>query len=231
MSEPRKQFYAGLKAVAPSLLGNIPFGIICGLAAVAAGLHESMAFAMSFIVFAGASQIAASQLLSNGAPVAVIVLTVFIINLRFMMYSAYLAPYVKHVPLRWRMLIAFIVTDTGFALSVAQFQEKRDPNAHWFFLGTGAGLWVAWQTGSLIGILVGASIPAGWSFDFIIPLAFIAMAAPLVRERPSVAAALAAAVTAVLAAGLPYKLGLVLAAAAGIGTGVLVEQWTRRSPG
>jgi len=231
VSDARTQFYAGLRAVAPALLGNIPFGIICGLAAVAAGLHESMAMAMSFIVFAGASQIAASQLFSNGAPVAVIVLTVLVINLRFMMYSAYLAPYVRHVPLRWRALIAFMVTDTGFALSVAQFQERRNPNAHWFFFGTGVGLWVAWQLGGLVGILVGARLPASWSLDFIIPLAFIAMAAPLVRKSPSVAAALAAAVTALLASALPYKLGLVLAAAAGIGTGVLVERWTRRSSG
>lgn len=231
MTTPRTEFLAGLRAVAPTLAGILPYAVIAGLAAVAAGLDAGMAMLMSFIVFAGATQIAASQLLGADAPVAVILFTAFVINLRFMMYSAYLAPHLKHLPLRWRAFIGFVVTDTGFALSIARFSRREQPFAHWFFLGTGAGLWLTWQLGGAIGIVVGARLPAHWSLDFVIPLTFIAMLAPLLRERPVLAAALAAGATAVLAAGLPYNLAVIVAALAGIATGMLVETWTRRSPG
>jgi predicted branched-subunit amino acid permease len=186
---------------------------------------------MFFIVFAGVSQIAASQLISADAPIAIIVLTAFVINLRFLMYSAYLAPYLKHLPWRSRALIGFFVTDTGFALSLARFNRREQPNAHWFFLGTGVGLWATWQIGGILGMVLGARFPAHWSMDFIIPLTFAAILAPLVRNRPAAAAVLASATTTVAAAGLPYKLGLVAAAFVGIGAGMLTESWTRRSSG
>jgi 4-azaleucine resistance transporter AzlC len=231
LASPRTELYAGLRAVTPALIGTFPYGVIAGLAATAAGMDASMAMAMSFIVFAGAAQIAASQLIGASAPIVVIVFTVFVINLRFMMYSAYLAPYLKHLPLRWRALIGFVVTDSGFAVSLTRFNRREEPNAHWFFLGTGLGLWVNWQIGAVLGIVAGARLPASWALDFIVPLTFLAMLAPLVRERPAIAAALAAGVTAVLASRLPYNLAVIVAAATGIATGMLAETWTRRSSG
>lgn len=221
-----------MRAVTPIMAGTLPFAVLCGLAGVAAGLDPLQAYAMSFIVFAGASQIAASQLIGEGAPIAVVVLTALVINLRFVMYGAYVAPHLRGVRLRWRALIAFVVTDSGFALSLARFQSREGGAPEWFFFGTGVALWISWQVGGLLGAFAGARVPAAWSLDFIIPLAFLAMVMPLLRERPAVAAALAAGITSVLAAALPYKLGLIAAAAAGIATGAFLEAtWTRRSSG
>jgi 4-azaleucine resistance transporter AzlC len=219
-----QQFLSGVKNELPILVGVIPFGMIYGILALSAGLNPLDAQAMSSVIFAGSAQFMTAQLVKIGTPTLVIIVTGFIINLRHALYSATLAPYVKHLPLRWKALLAYLLTDEAYAAVIVHYEnEGATPTGHWFFLGAGASLWLTWQVSTALGIFLGAAIPESWPLDFALPLTFIAMLVPTIRDRTVVVAALAAAAIALLGAGLPYNLGLVLAALAGIGLGMLAE--------
>ena len=208
----------------PILLGVTPFGMIYGVLAIGAGLPASAAMAMSSIVFAGSAQFVGAQLIRSGTPGMVIVLTTFIVNLRHMLYSASIAPHLAHLSRRWKWLLAYLLTDEAYAVTITRYNQAADSaNKHWFLLGAGLALWSTWQVSTAVGIFLGAQVPSSWSLDFTLALTFIALVVPVLRDRPSLAAALSAGVIAVLAADLPYKLGLMVAAIGGIAIGLWVE--------
>lgn len=224
----RSEFIGGVKGVAPILLGVIPFGMIYGVLAIGAGLSVAAAQSMSFVVFAGSAQFVASQMFRIGTPPPVMVATTLIINLRHMLYSASVAPYLRHLSWRWKALLAYLLTDEAYAVAIVHYQQTDDaaepsPHRHWYFLGAGLGLWTTWQLSTAVGIAVGAEIPASWSLDFTLALTFIALVVPGLKDRPSLGAALAAGTVAVVGAAWPYKLGLIAAALAGIVVGLLLE--------
>ena len=228
MPSPRSEFLSGAKAELPILLGVLPFGMIYGVLALGAGLPAESAQAMSSIVFAGSSQFVATQLFRSGTPGLIIVLTTFIVNLRHALYSASVAPHIKPLDAKWKGLLAYLLTDEAYAVAITRYNQTRSaPEAathrHWYFLGAGTVLWLTWQTSTAAGILLGTQIPASWSLDFTLALTFIALVVPALHDRPSIAAALAAGGVAVLAAGWPYKLGLMAAALIGIVMGMLAE--------
>ncbi len=101
--------------------------------------------------------------------------------------------------------------------------EGVNASSHWFLFGAGLSLWSTWQVSTAIGIFLGTSIPESWSLDFALPLTFIAMVVPALKNRPMVAAALSAGAMALLAYSLPFKLGLILAALTGIAIGTVLE--------
>jgi predicted branched-subunit amino acid permease len=130
-------------------------------------------------------------------------------------------------------VLAYLLTDEVFAVAITRFSQPGTPPAtaqsvRWYFLGAGLAQWSAWQVSTAVGIALGAQIPPGWALDFAIALTFIALVIPTLTDRPAVAAAVSAGIVAVLAAGWPYKLGLVLAAIVGIVVGLLVESRPRR---
>lgn len=228
MATRRYEFIAGAKAELPILLGVSPFGMIYGVLALSAGLPATMAFAMSFVVFAGSAQFVGAQLLGSGAPGIVIVVTTFIVNLRHALYSASVAPHLRHLTARWRCLLAYLLTDEVFAVAITRFNQATAspsglPRTEWYFLGAGLAQWSVWQASTAVGIALGTQIPPGWALDFTIALTFIALVVPALTDRPSVAAALSAGVLALLTAAWPYKLGLIVAAIAGIVVGLVVE--------
>jgi predicted branched-subunit amino acid permease len=225
MSLDRSAFAAGARAALPVLLGIVPFGVITGVAMVASGIAPPAAMLMSLIVFAGASMVASAQLLAQGTPAALIILATLFINLRFMMYSASLRLHFAQLPLRWRLLIAYLQADNVYGLTLVRFAEHPKEKAKLeFFLGAAVPIWLAWQGAVLAGIFIGAGVPPSWRLDFAAPLAFIAMTVPFLRDRAMIAAALAAGLTVVAANGLPLRLNLLLAALAGIGAGLLAEK-------
>jgi predicted branched-subunit amino acid permease len=179
---------------------------------------------MSSIVFAGSSQFIAAQLFHESAPGFVIVLTIAVVNLRHALYSASIAPYVASLSTRWKTLLSYLLTDEAYAPSIIHYEKEGvTPYGHWFFLGAGFSLWFTWQISTALGIFLGSAIPDAWSLDFALPLTFIAMVVPVLKNRPAVSAALSAGVTALLAYSLPYRLGLILAALVGIVVGTLLE--------
>jgi 4-azaleucine resistance transporter AzlC len=230
MPSRRDAFLGGVKAVLPILLGVSPFGLMYGVLALSAGLPAMLVLAMSSIVFAGSAQFVGAQLLGVGAPAIVILSTTFIVNLRHILYGASIAPHFAHLSLKWKCALAYLLTDEAYAVSITRFVERTaisvdSPHKHWYFLGAGLAQWSAWQASTLAGIVLGARIPAGWGLEFTVALTFIALVVPTVIDRASTAAALSAGIVATLALGLPYKLGIIVAAITGVIAGLVVEGW------
>lgn len=214
-------FWAGVRALAPLLIGVAPFGMIYGVLALANGLTPAAALAMSTILFAGSAQFLFCQLIGVGAPATVIIAEVGLINLRHALYSAAMAPRVRHLPRRWKLVLAYLLTDEAFAV-ISQRRIKTsesEPYQHWFYFGAGLALWGGWQLSTAAGVLLGAKLPSDWPLDFALPLTFIAIVVPLIRDWAMLLAAVVAGIVALLAAGLPFKLGLLIAALAGMAAG------------
>jgi len=224
MNEKIKQFWAGMQAEFPLLVGVFPFGMIYGALALNAGLSKPASQMMSSIVFAGSAQFVTAQLVHDATPGFVIVLTIAVVNLRHMLYSASLAPYLASLSTSWKMLLSYLLTDEAYAPTIIKYErEDVQSFSHWFLLGAGLALWTTWQISTALGIFLGAAIPDSWSLDFALPLTFIAMVVPVLKGRPYIAAALSAGVTALVAYSMPYKLGLILAALVGIAVGTFLE--------
>jgi 4-azaleucine resistance transporter AzlC len=233
-AEGRAEFIAGLRDLTPLLIGVTPFGVLFGIVAVTAGLSFPLAAAMSFFVFAGASQFAAVALLTQGAAYPLIVLTVFIVNLRHAFYGASLSQYIRDLPRIWRRILAFATTDESYAVTIAHYRDEGQGDAaskHWYYLGTNLGLFSTWQLSTWAGYLVGQLIgdPLALGLDFTLPLTFIALLVPRLKSRATLASALVAAVAAIAAFSLPNKLGLLFAIVAGIAAGFGIEKWVTQN--
>jgi len=223
------EFFSGVRDELPLLLGVFPFGMIYGVLALGAGLAPGPAQAMSSILFAGSAQFMTTQMVGSAAPWVIMVLTIFIINLRHALYSASVAPYLRGLSPLWKAALAYLLTDEAYAVVITRYQRGDDlKHAHWYFLAAGLTLWTGWQISTAVGIFLGAQIPSSWMLDFSLALTFIALVVPALKDRPAVLAALSAGLTALAANGLPYKLGLILAALVGITVGTWSEaKWQK----
>jgi 4-azaleucine resistance transporter AzlC len=240
---PRAEFAAGVKAELPILLGVLPFGLIYGALALQAGIPPAPALAMSSIVFAGSAQFVATQMIAGGAPAGLLLATTFVVNIRHLLYSASLAPYLQRLRPAWKAALAYLLTDEAYAVVITHYNPPHasqraiasSPNPpgyrHWFFLGAGLTLWTTWQMSTAVGLYLGARIPASWHLEFALPLTFLALARPAVTDRATTITVLAAGIVAVLAEGLALRLGIIVASLAGIAAGVAADRWSARSQG
>lgn len=222
-SIPRSEFYAGVKATLPLIVGAIPFGIVFGTLAETSGLSAWGAMAMSVFVYAGSSQFIALGLLAAGAALPIIILTTFVVNLRHLLYAANLVPKTGHLPLRWRVMMAFGLTDETFAAVSNRFlRESSHSTAHWFYLGSFLAMYGNWILCTFIGIVLGGLFPdmTDWGLDFAMSVTFIGMVVPYLTNRPMWGAVLVAGAMAVATAFMPHKLGLIVAALCGIAVGL-----------
>ena len=216
-----QEFLLGIKGELPILLGVTPLGMIYGVLATSAGLAVWDAQAMSSVVFAGSSQFMLVQLVNLGAPAIMMILTGFVINLRHALYSASVAPYIRHLSTLWKFILSYLLTDEAYAVAIIHYQdESESKNKHWFLLGAGTALWSCWQLSTAAGIFLGAQVPPNWGLDFTLALTFIALAVPAINDKASFLSALSAGLTAILTRGLPYKLNLIAAALVGITVGL-----------
>ena len=221
----RTAFTDGVVAFLPLVIAVIPFGLVFGIIAAGSDIGSWLGGATSFIIFAGAAQLATLQLVDAGAAGAVVIATALVINARHLMYSAALSPAFRDFPKATRFILPYLLTDQAFAISVVRFGEVEDPlYRRWFFTGAGMGLWVTWQIVTVVGIVVGAQVPASWSLDFAVPLMFIILLVPTLKGRPEGAAAVVGAGVAVAAAGAPYGLGLIIGALSGVAAGVVAQR-------
>ena len=224
----RAAFWRGVLDETPLLIGVAPFGLVYGVLALASGLSPWQAFALSFILFGGASQIVFAQLWAALAPVFVLAGSVFVLNLRHVLYSAAMAPYFRALPLRWRIVLAYFLTDEAFAISISKLQSQHDmPYKRYYFLGTGLTLWSGWQLSTLGGIWLGDLIPPALNLGFAIPLTFIALVVPVLRGHAELAAAAVAGGVALLGQSLPWNTWIILAAICGIIAGWAVDKTQR----
>jgi 4-azaleucine resistance transporter AzlC len=219
-------FLSGVRDELPILVGVVPFGLVFGALAVHSGLTTLTAQATSSIIFAGSAQFIAAQLIGAGASTAVILMVIFIVNLRHALYSASIAPYITHLKPAWKFLLAYLLTDEAYAVAITQYQKTGvTPTKHWYFLGAGLTLWSSWQISTLTGIFIGSGIGQGWPVGFALPLTFIGLVVPGLKDRPTLLAALTAGAVGLLTMNMPYKTGLLIATAIGILSGLLMEAW------
>ena len=189
-----------------------------------------LAMGMSIILFAGAAQLAAISLMAQHAPAFIVVLTVLVVNLRLVMYSAAVAPYFRHTPRLRKWFFAYLLTDHAFALVTTKF-DKRDGAPHLevlhfdaYYFGATSCMWIVWQLSVAIGVFAGTLLPSNWSLDFVIPLVFLSLVLPALQTRAHWAAAIVAGTAAALLTLLPLKLGLITAATCGVMIGALLDK-------
>jgi len=228
---PKSAFWQGMRDAAPFLIVVAPFAIVFGVLAAEAGLRLTETIGFSAFVIAGASQIAALQLIIDAAPLAVIVITALAVNLRMAMYSASLAPYMQGAPLWQRALVAYLNVDQTYALGVAKFETDptltvQDRIA--YFFGTAAPIVLVWITMTIFGAVLGSGIPPEWSLDFAVPIAFLAIVAPMLKSLAHVAAALVSVVLSLLLVWVPFNAGLLIAAVVAMCVGAAVETVMQR---
>ncbi|MAS35841.1 MAG: branched-chain amino acid ABC transporter permease [Anaerolineaceae bacterium] len=230
----RREFIAGFKDTFPLVLGAIPFAIIFGALAIDAGLSPAAAMGLSLFVFAGSAQFIGVGLVSQNASLAIIVLTTFVVNLRHALYSASLAPYVKHLPQTWLAPLAFWLTDETYAVVIRHYQrDDESPYKHWYYLGSAVFMYVNWNIFSVVGILAGQQLQGlnDLRLDFAMVVTFVGIVVPIIINRPMLVCAIVAGATGVLTYDMPNKMGLMVAAVLGIAAGILAETYqNRRTP-
>lgn len=210
----------GIRAMGPILIGVVPFGLVVGVAGAKAGMGAAGSLLMSVIVLAGASQLAAMELFARQAPLVIVVGTGLIINLRFFMYSASLAPQFASRPLGTKALLAYLLTDQAYALSINRFRGGYpDALKPWFYVGAGTTLLAVYCVFTVVGGLIGAGLPPGLNLEFAIPLTFMALLVPVVRDSSDLVAAVVSASVAVACFRLPYNLWIMAGAVSGIAAG------------
>jgi 4-azaleucine resistance transporter AzlC len=219
----RREFFTGIRDQLPLVLGVFPLGLIFGALSLSAGISPGATQGLSFFVFAGSAQFVAVSLIADATPAGLVILTIFIVNLRHALYSANFAPRLRKLSTAWKVALSWLLTDEAFAVASLRYSRGRSARDHWYTLGTGLTLWACWQTSTALGIALGAAVPGAWHLEFALPLTLMALLSPQLTDRPAWAAALSAGISAVVLAGLPFKLNLLLAALIGIGSGAFLE--------
>jgi predicted branched-subunit amino acid permease len=229
--QTKAAFWRGLKDCSPFIVIVIPFSTLFGVVARDAGLDIVQVVAMSAIVIAGSAQFTALSLLQEGAPVFVVLLASLAVNMRMAMYSAALVPHLGAAPLRLRALMAYVMVDQTFAVSVQTYEAEPemplDQKIAYYF-GCIVVVCLPWYICTFLGALLGQAIPAYLSPDFAVPICFIALVAPMLRTAPHIVAAGVSVLAAVAFAWLPWNFGLIVAAILAMIAGAQVEFWQRR---
>ncbi len=213
-------------------LGVGAWGLMTGVAMMKSGMSVLESVAMTLLVYAGSSQLAAIPLIVASAPVWVIWATGFCVNLRFVVFSLHLRPHLMHMP-RWRRLVhGYLTADMSYALFTGRYPQapsnEDEKNAQEAYLtGNYFMLWGAWMGMSLVGIALANLIPQTWGLGFAGVLSLVAIVCSMATTRLRILAGLIAGATAVAAYALPLKLNIV----AGIGVAVLLCFWLEKQFG
>src|SRR6056297_522760 len=230
-STVKTAFWRGARDALPFTLVVGPFALLFGVVATEAGLDLSATMGFSDLVIAGASQFAALQQMTEGAPVVVAIATALAVNLRMAMYSAALLPYLGAAPLWKRAVVAYLNVDQTYAMSVAKYEASPQmplDERLAFFFGLAFPVAPTWYAMTLVGAVAGTRIPPGFAIDFALSITFIAIMAPMLRTLAHVAAAVTSIVAALALAFLPYNTGLLIAAVLAMAVGARAELWLER---
>ena len=223
MQDRNRQLWLGAAETLPLVIAAFPFGIVFGALAQSTGLGFAVTLGMSAIVFAGASQFIAITLLATATALPVIVMTVFVVNLRQMLYSANLMHHVEHWPQRWRAVLAFWLTDETFAaVSDRLNRHPGEPGLRWFYLGSALFMYSFWQVATLLGYTLGEQVPglANWGLDVAMIVAFVGIVVPLLKARSDWACAVVAFVSALVTHDWPHQTGLLFSSVLAIAVGL-----------
>lgn len=223
----RSAFFDAVRASTQTMPGLFAWGVVTGAAMMQSGLSLWQSLLMTLVVYAGSAQLAALPLLAAGAPVWVIAFTAFMVNLRFVIFSAVIGPHFQHLSWRKRLWYGYNNVDLVMGFFPQRFPAHtigKHLGKQGYFSGLAVSNWLAWQVGSIAGILLAQQIPTSWGIGFAGSLALLAIAIPLVKNRPTMVGVAVACTVAVATVGWPYRLGLVVAMLLGIVAAVLTEQ-------
>jgi len=224
----RQTYLEAVRASAGTWPGIVAWGLVSGMAIVKAGLTIWQALAMTLLVFAGSAQLSALPLMMSHTPVLVIFATALVVNLRFVIFSAAISPHFSHLPWRGRLWHGYFCSDMMMAFFPQRFPFSTLGNhagKKGFYWGIATSNWVAWQGGAVAGILLANRIPESWQVGFAGTLALLAVMIPLTINRAALAGVLVAGAVAVAAAGLPFRMGLLLAVICGMAVAMLFDHW------
>ena len=203
--------------VIPLTIPVIPFGIIYGVVGVELGLSPLVTFAMSFIIFAGSSQIAFVQLYTAGASPLVMISSVLAINSRHFLYSAVLAQYLNKLNLYWKILLSYLMTDQAFSVSLSYFKKNQKKTfSHYHMLGSGFTLWLLWQISTLSGIVLGNVIPEALGLEFAIPLTFLSLIIAELKKYDHLLIIIISGAISLVTYNFPLKVYIILSAFVGL---------------
>ncbi|MGB5557130.1 MAG: AzlC family ABC transporter permease [Paracoccaceae bacterium] len=223
----KSAFWRGFRDGSPFILGAAPFGLLFGVLATEAGMNLVEVMSMGVLVIAGASQFTALAQMQENAPVVMVLAAALAVNMRMAMYSAALAPHLGPAPFWQRAVAAYILVDNTYAVSAAEFHRRPDQTTGQkmaFYIGCAIPVWVVWYAATLTGALLGQTIPPEFALDFAVPIAFLAIVAPMLRTIAHVAAALTSMILGLALAFLPYSSGLLIAAAVAMIVGSEIER-------
>ena len=218
-------FIKGILDILPLMIPVVPFGIIYGVIGVEIGLSPMEVFAMSFVIFAGSSQIAFAQLFAAGASPLVMISSVAVINSRHILYGAVLAEYLGKLRLTWKILLSYLMADQAFSVSSAYFKKNvKNKNAHFHMLGSGLTLWSLWQLSTLIGIVLGNIVPAQLGLEFAIPLTFFSLILSELRKLDHVIIMLISGICSVLTYDFPFKIYIIFSAIFSLAISIMINK-------
>lgn len=221
------EFAIGARETRDVALGIGAWGLVAGIAMSKAGLGPVLAVAMSLFVFAGSAQLAALPLMVQGAPLWVIWATAFCVNLRFVIFSAGWRPYFQAMPRARRLLLAYFTVDFTYIAFMRRFPRPGDLRAQTAYVAGNVSVgWLAWQSMTLLGVVLADVIPERWGLGFAGSLALLGITASLLADRATWIAAAVAACAALAAFALPFHLNVVVAIAAAMAVGVMIDHFS-----
>lgn len=217
---------AGIRDALLVVIAYIPFALASGVVLAATDLGPVLAILTSPVIFAGASQLVAAQLLDAGAGITLVVVTVLVVNARHLLYSAALAPHLADWSRGSRMLGAFLLADPVYGLAAARFERREGGGIRaermGYYFGAGFTCLLGWTTLTSIGILAGGLVPAWVPLELAVPLTFLLLTLPLIKDSAGAVAAAVGGVVALAGNGLPLGVGIMLGSVAGIAAGAIV---------
>ena len=227
MSRTKHSLLAGVKEISPILVGIVPFGLVAGAAVIKAGMGLAEVLGMSVLVNAGASQIVATTLFGDGAPLWIALGTALIVNARMFIYSTSIAPVLSEASRKLRPLLGHMLVDQNYAATMTKGRFRSDVDVIPYYVGCWLALASVWQLSNIAGALLGPLVPASWGLDFAVPLVFLAMLAPTLKDRTAVGVAVVTGVAAAfLVPLLPMQSGLIVALVLGMLYGAWVDRPT-----
>jgi predicted branched-subunit amino acid permease len=223
-------FFEGFRAVATTMLGIGAWGLVTGVAMVKAGMSVPLAIFMSLAVYAGSAQLSVLPLMMAGAPLWVVWFTAICVNLRFVILSSMWRTYFGHLRLGHRMTLGYFSGDIIFVAFTQRYPTpERKAEQLPFFWGAAAGNWVFWQVASIAGILLANVIPLEWGLGFAGVLALMGVLYSMLKDQATWLACAVACGAAVATFALPLKMNILVAIAAAVTAGLLMEAAERRA--
>src|SRR4051812_13004745 len=225
------EFAAGMREMRDVALGIGAWGLVAGIAMSKAGLGGALAIAMSLCVFAGSAQLAALPLMVQGAPLWVVWATAFCVNLRFVIFSAGWRPYLEPLSRPRRLLVSYFTVDFTYIAFMRRFPRPADMRAQLAYVAGNATVsWLSWQAATIAGVVLADVIPSRWGLGFAGSLALLGITASLLVDRATWVAAAVAACAALAAFALPFHLNIVVAIAAAMAIGVMLDHFSPPRP-